>query len=101
MRTFDAAGVRCFVGDVEVKGFVDAPFDNASWDDDHRPTMCRWCRMHPRPDNFERCWRCGHVDGERPTGGTARPWEPAPSGFTWLQLALAFSPFSIPGYLID
>jgi hypothetical protein len=79
MHNFDATSVRCFFGDVE-------------WP--HRQHLSPWsgrgCRRHHR-----------HVEGERATGGTARPWEPAPHGFTWLTLALAFSPFVLPGYMLD
>ncbi len=100
MHIYDPSRVRLSIGGMELKP-ADAVDLNDAGEVVTRPTMCQWCLAHPRPVSGGRCHRCGHVEGERMTGATARPGEPAPHGFSWVTQAVLFAPFRVPGYLID
>lgn len=72
MKSFNINDVRIRFGDLEIGPedwlSTDVPLD--SWSaQTERPTMCEWCRSHPRRYGGDaRCWRCGHEHGCQVTG---------------------------------
>jgi hypothetical protein len=95
MKTVSLQDAIVTVDGVPLPGFAMdevevVPFN--SWDDaGQRPTMCEWCRAHPRRYGGDmRCWRCGHEHGCQITGGTARPGEVGKHGFTLMERAICF-----------
>ena len=91
MATFNPKDVIVTVGGIQIAGFGDDGEVTFLGQDEGRPTMCEWCQAHPRRHGGdERCWRCGHVHGTEMTEGTARPGEPAPTGFTLVARAMCF-----------